>query len=614
MNNTIYLSISALIYTVIIAILFFFKKKIETAENRVFKKIIIITIVSLLVELLILLFVLNKWIIFIPAILKIFNICIFSWVSVFGLYSFIISHKESNVDYRQKYKLLYTIYKIFYLITILVIAILPVYLFEGTNESYSRGPSVSFLFIMCGALIVVMFTFLIKNRKSLKQKGYYPIIIFILLMGIIAIIQSKYPQALLANALFGFIVIILYNTIENPDLKMLHEMELAKIQAEKANQSKSDFLSSMSHEVRTPLNAIMGFSQIGEMSEEIQEAQEYFNDITKASKTLLEIVNGVLDISKIESGNMEIVNKVYRTKELFHDIEDLTRYRAEAKGLYLKIKIAPDIPMFLYGDVGNVKKIILNLVINAIKYTKVGFVELTVNCVLKNDLCRMIISVEDSGRGIKREDIDKLFKRFIRLDKDRNTTTEGTGLGLAITKHLSNLMGGDCTLVETEYGKGSKFTATINQGLKEIKDENNEIVDSNESVITNNNFIDLTDKKILIVDDNKLNIKVVTKFLEKYNCKVYPAISGDECISIIKNGEIFDLILMDEMMPNMTGTETMKKLKNNNCNVPIVVFTADEIAGKKESYIAEGFDEFLGKPILKEEFEKVMKKFLGTNN
>lgn len=604
MNSTLYLSISALLYTIVIFILFTFKKKLDTAENRIFKRIIIITIISLITELSILFFTLKNLTILIPMILKFFNICIVSWVFIFGTYSFVITYKEKNVDYRKKYKVLYTIYKLLHLVAALAILILPVNLSTEANKFYSYGPSVNIVYLTCGLLILIMFIFLLRNFKNLKDKGYYPIIIFILLMGVVAIIQNTYPEVLLTNALFGFIVIILYHTIENPDLKMLHELELAKDIAEKSNRAKSDFLSSMSHEIRTPLNAIIGLSELNKDAESLEESKENSKDIIGAAHVLHDIVGNVLDMSKVECGEVEIKEKEYNPKLMFENAIKLVEYRFQEKGIPLNTYLAPDLPKKLLGDKASLTKVIINLLTNAVKYTSKGHVNLTVNSVNKNNISRIIIAVEDTGRGIKPEQIDKLFVRFSRLDEDRNTTTEGTGLGLAITKHILDLMGGKI-FVQSIFGKGSKFTVALDQ---KIIEDNKEV--QKEHIQTDNNILNLSGKKIFLIDDNALNLKVAQRLLQKYNSEIETVNSGEECLSKIKKGNKYDLLLMDEMMPNMSGTETMHTLKDKGYQVPIVVLTADVEANSKEKYLSTGYDDYLGKPIEIKELERVLKKYL----
>lgn len=364
------------------------------------------------------------------------------------------------------------------------------------------------------------------------------------------------------NALISLVTVLMYNTIENPDLKLLNEVSLAKDQAEKANLAKAEFLSSMSHEVRTPLNAIKSFSEFTVTTTDIKEANDNAKEVVKAVGVLLELVNGVLDISKIESGNMEIVNSDYNPVELFNDTCKLVNARIVEKNINFKINIAQDIPTLLYGDKSRIQQVLMNLLTNAAKYTREGTITFNVQCVNKDNVCSMIISVEDTGRGIRPEQINKLFTKFNRLDEDLNTTTEGTGLGLAITKKIVEMMNGKI-VVQSVYGSGSRFTVQLNQIIKNPLPNNTIVFDSNMKIETQTNTIendqcqfsksikasDLSCNKVLVVDDNKINLKVADKFLKFYNVDIVLCETPEEVINRINNNEKYDLLLVDDMMP-----------------------------------------------------------------
>ncbi len=610
MIGSIFFQLCSLFYIFLLIVVYFSKKRLKSVENRLYILLAITNFLGLFLDIFSVFTIrnMNTHPILNFYISKFYLIYLLTWITLFTIYIFIISTKnKSNAKTKEDITKIFTIFSIIYSLLVIAIIVLPLYYFNENNVVYSYGPSASLLYIVSGIYMIIWIICMISNLKNIKSKKYFPIFAYMIIGIVVIYIQMNNPGLLLMSSMETFVTFLMYFTIENPDLKIIEELNIARDQADKANNAKSEFLSNMSHEIRTPLNAIVGFSQALEEENLPDEAKDEVKDIIMASQSLLEIVNGILDISKIEANKLEIVNAEYDFNKVLEELVALTRARMGDKPLQFKTSFDPTIPTVLYGDHTRIKQIILNLLTNAVKYTKEGYINFKVDSVIKEDVCRLIISVEDSGIGIKEENINKLFSKFERFDLEKNITIEGTGLGLAITKKLVDLMNGKI-VVQSTYGEGSRFTVAIDQKI--VKTPTITIKDQDEQKEVK--AFDVSGKRILVVDDNKLNLKVATRLLKEYNVEIETIDSGFECIEKIKAGKTYDLILMDDMMPKMTGTETIAKLKQiEGYNIPTIALTANAISGMKEKYMKAGFDGYLSKPIDKLELNRIINDFLN---
>ena len=395
------------------------------------------------------------------------------------------------------------------------------------------------------------------------------------------------------------------------------ESQKEKLSAEAASQAKSSFLANMSHEIRTPINAIIGMNEMILRESRERRILRYAGNIKNASKSLLALINDILDFSKVESGKMEIINANYQISSLLNDLVNMIQPRAADKDLELKLDIDEQIPSELYGDEVRIRQIVTNLLTNAVKYTREGSVTLKVRCTRlpDTDKVRLDVAVVDTGIGIKKEDQEKLFSTFQRVDEATNRGIEGTGLGLALSKQLLELMNSKL-LVDSEYGRGSAFFFGLVQKIVDdtpIGDYKALYERAARDTEHYQESFQAPDARILVVDDTRMNLEVCKGLLKKTRIQVDTADSGLECLNMIMKKE-YHMIFLDHKMPNMDGVQCLERMremeKNPNANTKVIALTANAVSGAREFYLSHGFDDYLAKPIQGEKLEQLLCQYL----
>mgnify|MGYP001065642615 FL=1 len=413
------------------------------------------------------------------------------------------------------------------------------------------------------------------------------------------------------HILAGYAIVFM-DVTENK--KQLQQMQTLKVNAEKANMAKSEFLARMSHEIRTPISAVLGMNEMVLRESKDTEIKKYSMDIKSSAQALLGIINDILDFSKIESGKLEIIPAEYELNSMLNDLFNMFSLRTQEKGLKFDVIVDPKLPSKLYGDDIRIRQVLSNFLSNAVKYTEKGTVTLELAGRTEEDNVILHFTVKDTGIGIKQENMSKLFLAFERFDEEKNRNIEGTGLGMNISAQLLKLMGADLK-VESVYGKGSSFSFDLRQRILEEEPIGSFQERARKAAREHVYQASFTapEGEILLVDDNRVNRKVFCGLLKQTKVKIKDVGSGKECLEEVAKKH-YDMIFLDHMMPEMDGMETMsrmKQLQDNQCmDTPVVMLTANAIMGAREHYLAEGFDDFLAKPIVQDKLEKIMVQWM----
>ncbi len=590
--NTIYI-FTGIMFTLLLILVFKVKKRNNLLSNNTFFILSLSLLIGFILELIINFLstaALNQVILEIYT--KLYLIFIVCWFSIFSVYTFLISKKDDSLN-----KTIMIMYALLTFISSVSIILLPLNI-DTNNFIYLSGNAVNIFKVLLPSMLCILYLRTILNRKviSIKKSNY--IYIALILLSISTFLEIKYELNIITTILL-FITYLLFLTIENPALKEYELMDNIRIKALKANLNKTDFLSNISHELRTPLTSII--SSIDEIKtyDLPNELKENLNDIIDSSSSLLDIIGNVIDINKIENKVYDLKEKNYSIKDLIEKIIKVNTKKYNKENVIFRYSISESTPQNLYGDKTKIKEIINNILDNSFKYTEKGNISLTIDSQMANDICNLVIEIKDTGIGIKSEDLNKIFNGE-DIDNDINNEIDRDGLGLLVSKNLIELLGGTIN-VNSYYGSGSVFTIKIPQKLE------NEL-----KVIEENNTIKFNNKKILLVDDDRFNNRILKRLLNIYNIELDVCERGIECIDKINSGKHYDLILMDIMMPDINGVDTFKKLKSNkNFDTKVVALTADALSTSKNKYLKLGFTDYIAKPFKKEELDQKLKKLLG---
>lgn len=604
-RNTLRMEVACFLISVFIAVLYFLPKREKTRLHKYFSYALISLMVYLVFDGITVYTVNNLHTV--PLILNDIMHRIYltmMLLTLYFLYRYIsqLIYEEKNSETGKLENYIKKAYDIFTVIAEIVLLVTPVTYVETPKGNYEHGIGAYTIYVVVAFFMLHMIINTFIHIKQINPKNLLAIIASFTIEITIAVITLIDFTFLLAGLGLTLMVVAIYLTIENPDIKLLEQVKEEKQKAEEANASKSKFLSVVSHEIRTPMNAIVGMTEIL-LNDDLDEKQrKYLTNIKSSSKSLVLILNDILDISKIEAGKMQIIEQPYKLPPVLDDVRMIIENRIGNKPIKLIYDIDEKIPDMLYGDGLRIRQILINLLNNSVKFTDSGEIRLTIKQ-LSADSKNMSLKfqVNDTGQGIKEDDLSKLFKAFSQVDQKKNYGKEGTGMGLSISSELISLMGGHIE-VASKYGKWTEFNFTINQGF--VNEES--VSESNKTLNLIKGF------RVLVVDDSIINLEIAKEIFEMLDVQADIAESGEEALKMICENS-YNVIFTDYIMPVMNGVELTIKIREMSGDyfkkVPVIAFTGDTSEETKNEFKRAGINDFMEKPIDVDKLCKITEKW-----
>ena len=588
MQIRVTLLIISFIYVMLTNIVYFSKSRINNSENAVYEKLLSITPIGLLLEIGCNITAIYKMNYLVSSIIsRLYLIFILAWLITFTLYILSITKYKGDKLIEYKNSKIRKSIIIASISSILLLIFLPIDFVLEKNSAYLGGIGIVFLLTITFLLIILDSILFIKYFKNMTFREKVPMLLLLLLIGGLLLVNNIAPEIQIISSSFAFITVIMYFTIENPDKKLLEEIHMSKKIADAANEDKSMLIYNMMNEVKSIASDINKSSEVILNSNNLEENRFFAREIIASNNKLYSMANDIYNIDVIDDINVKTIKNKYNIKLLLKEVIGKNKELFENKNISFRFNIDSNLPNTLYGDSINLKNVLNTILGNSYKYTDKGYVELSVNAIFKKDIVRLIIKVEDSGIGIKAEDLEKCL--------NKNTKNENSLYG---ARKIINVMGGNL-LISSEYNRGTIVTIILDQKIYTSSDKK----DNYDGYVNN--------KKILIVDDNNSSIKLIGKILEKHNILYDSSNLGKDALDRIRKGDKYDMLLLDDDMPYLSWNVVMKKLKNiKGFNVPVIILTKDDGMNNIKEYKDVGITDYISKPIDKDDLMNKISKYL----